>query len=64
MPYATTAPALAIALHFILLKIGGDESSWRAPALSAMAFQPFCVGTVTRILTLPRASLTGRIRQE
>ena len=26
-----------------------------------MAFQPFCVGTVTRTLTLPLASRTGRI---
>jgi len=37
------------------------KSSCRAPALSAIAFHPFCVGTVTRILTFPRASRTGRM---
>ena len=36
------------------------NNSWRAcPALSAIAFQPFVVGTVTRIRTFPFASLTG-----
>src|SRR5579859_6580820 len=37
------------------------NSSWRAPALSAIAFQPLVVGTVTRTLTSPRASRTGRM---
>src|SRR5271165_139002 len=37
------------------------NSSCRAPALSAMAFQPLVVGTVTRILTSPLASRTGRM---
>ena len=37
------------------------NSSCRAPALSAIAFHPFCVGTVTRTFTLPLASRTGRI---
>jgi hypothetical protein len=37
------------------------NNSCRAPALSAMAFQPFCVGTVMRTRTLPLASRTGRI---
>ena len=34
------------------------NSSCRAPALSAIAFQPFCVCTVTRTFTGPRASRT------
>jgi acetyl-CoA carboxylase biotin carboxyl carrier protein len=37
------------------------NSSWRAPLASAMAFQPFWVGTVMRIFTGPLASRTGRI---
>src|SRR3984957_11912573 len=37
------------------------KSSCRAPALSAMAFHPLVVGTVTRILISPLASRTGRI---
>ena len=37
------------------------NSSCLAPALRAMAFHPFCVGTVTRIFTFPLASRTGRI---
>ena len=40
------------------------KSSWRAPALSAIAFQPFCVGTVTRTLTLPRRRAPGGSRRE
>src|SRR5579884_685791 len=37
------------------------NSSCRAPALSAIAFQPFLVGTVTWTRTAPLASRTGRI---
>ena len=37
------------------------KSSCRAPALKAIAFQPFVVGTVTRTLTGPRASRTCRM---
>src|ERR1035438_8737571 len=37
------------------------NSSWRAPALNAMAFHPLVTGTVTRIFTFPFASRTGRI---
>jgi hypothetical protein len=37
------------------------KSSCRAPALSAIAFQPFVVATVIRIAGVPFASRTGRI---
>lgn len=37
------------------------NSSWRAPALSAIAFHPFVVATVMRIAGTPLASRTGRI---
>ncbi len=52
--HPTTAPAfVSAASNCSLLQSALMKSSCRAPALSAMAFQPFCVGTVTRTLTLP-----------
>jgi len=55
-PAFASAFSSASFARFVLIK-----SSCLAPALSAMAFQPFCVGTVTRTWILPRASRTGRI---
>ena len=60
--YPIVAPALAIAASTCSFVIAVEmNNSCRAPALSAMPFHPFCVGTVMRIFTLPRASRTGRI---
>ena len=60
--YPTTAPAFVnAASNSSLLKSVLIKSSCRAPALRAMAFQPFCVGTVMCTRTFPRASRTGRM---
>ena len=62
--YSTTAPALRNASSTVSFSQGQlTKSSCRAPALRAIAFHPFCVGTVTRTRTLPLASRTRSLRR-